>query len=195
MFTSLYEKFRQPLLRYVRYKVGDMHVAEDIVQEVFIKAFRSIDTLKETQKFQSWLYTIATNTIYDHYRKHNMSLTDALDRADEEEMDESVMQELDCCLFSFLETLSPAHHDVLQALYFKELTLSEYAQKNDLNLSTVKSHAKRAKIALRDVLQECCSFENNSRGEMVHFYQKESKCKLASHKIEPVCERIESAKE
>ena len=177
MLTSLYERFRQPLLRYVRYKVGDMHLGEDIVQEVFIKAFRSIDTLKETQKFQSWLYTIATNTIYDHYRKHNISLIDDVDRAEDEVIDDSVMQELDCCLFSFLETLSPTQHDVLQALYFQELTLSEYAQKNDLNLSTVKSHAKRAKTALKNVLQECCSFENNSRGEMVHFYQKDQKCK------------------
>lgn len=174
--SSLYATFRQPLLRYVRYKTNDTHAAEDIVQEVFIKAFQSIDTLKETQKFQSWLYAIASNTINDYFRKHKIDVTDETDVSDDEALYESIMRELDCCLSTFMETLSPIQHDVLQAVYFDELTLNEYAEKNGLNLSTVKSHSKRAKTALKSLLEECCRFENNSRNEMVDFHKNDNAC-------------------
>lgn len=174
--SSLYETFRQPLLRYVRYKTNDTYAAEDIVQEVFIKAFQSINTLKETQKFQSWLYAIASNTINDYYRKHKIDVTDETDVSDDEALYESIMRELDCCLSTFMETLSPVQHDVLQAVYFDELTLNEYAEKNELNLSTVKSHSKRAKTALKSLLEECCRFENNSRNEIVDFHKNDTIC-------------------
>lgn len=174
--SSFYETFRQPLLRYVRYKTNDTHAAEDIVQEVFIKAFQSIDTLKETQKFQSWLYAIASNTITDYFRKHHIDVTDETDVADDP-LYQSIMNELDCCLSGFMETLSPIQHDVLRAVYFDELTLNEYAEKNGLNLSTVKSHSKRAKAALKSLLEECCRFENNSRNEMVDFHENGRMCR------------------
>jgi len=176
MFTSLYEKFRRPLLRFVRYKINDPHIAEDIVQETFIKALQSIDTLKERDKFQSWLYTIASNTIKDYYKKQRPEYTDTVDIAQEEALEKSVLQELDCCLATFLQTLSPAQHDILQALYFQELTLEEHAKKNNLNLSTVKSHAKRAKITLKKLLEECCKFEKNGRGETVAFSKRRFPC-------------------
>jgi RNA polymerase sigma-70 factor (ECF subfamily) len=153
MFASLYEKFRHPLLRFVRYKTNDLHLAEDIVQEVFIKAYQSIDTLKEKEKFQSWLFAIASNTIKDYYKKQHIAYTDAVDITQEETLQESVLQELDCCLVSFIQTLSPAQRNILQALYFQEYTLEEYATTNDLNLSTVKSHAKRAKTTLKELLE------------------------------------------
>ncbi|MDD3597640.1 sigma-70 family RNA polymerase sigma factor [Sulfuricurvum sp.] len=174
--TSLYETFRQPLLRFVRYKTNDEHIAEDIVQEVFIKAFRSIDTLKEGQKLQSWLYAIASNTISDYFRKHHIDVTDETDVSHDEVLYESIMRELGCCLSTFMETLSPIQHDVLQAVYFDELTLNEYAEKNALNLSTVKSHSKRAKTALKSLFEECCRFENNSRNEMVDFHKNDVMC-------------------
>ncbi|MGE4509869.1 MAG: sigma-70 family RNA polymerase sigma factor [Sulfurimonadaceae bacterium] len=169
MFASLYEKFRHPLLRFVRYKTNDLHLAEDIVQEVFIKAYQSIDTLKEKEKFQSWLFAIASNTIKDYYKKQHIAYTDAVDITQEETLQESVLQELDCCLVSFIQTLSPAQRNILQALYFQEYTLEEYATTNDLNLSTVKSHAKRAKTTLKELLEACCTFEKNSRDETVDF--------------------------
>lgn len=174
--STLYETFRQPLLRYVRYKTNDAHVAEDIVQEVFIKAFQSIDTLKESQKFQSWLYAIASNTINDYFRKHKIDVTDETDVSDDEALYESIIRELDCCLTAFMETLSPIQHDVLRAVYFDELTLKEYAEKNDFNLSTVKSHSKRAKAALKSLLEKCCRFENNSRNEIIDFYKNHTMC-------------------
>ncbi|MGD9719073.1 MAG: sigma-70 family RNA polymerase sigma factor [Sulfurimonadaceae bacterium] len=177
MFTSLYENFRNPLLRFVRYKTNDLHFAEDIVQEVFIKAYQSFDTLKEKEKFQSWLFAIAANTIKDHYRKRRIDLTEETDRAEEEEISQSILQELDCCLLNFMQTLSPTQNEVLQAIYFDELTLNEYARKNNLNLSTLKSHAKRAKTALKTTLMECCHFESNSRNEVVDFYKRGERCK------------------
>jgi len=175
-FDALYETFRQPLLRYVRYKTKDADLAEEIVQEVFLKAFRSIDTLEEGVKFRSWLYAIAANVINDHYRKRRPALTDAAesaaDSADPTAEEASVLCELDCCLSAMMRALPPSQHDVLQAVYFDEHTLDEYARIQGLNLSTAKSHSRRAKATLKSLLESCCEFRRNSRDETVDFQRR-----------------------
>ncbi|PHQ65397.1 MAG: hypothetical protein COB99_04280 [Sulfurimonas sp.] len=66
---KLYEKFRKPLFRFISYKVSDIHSAEEILNDVFFKAAKSIESLKEKTKVQSWLYKIASNLIIDYYRR------------------------------------------------------------------------------------------------------------------------------
>lgn len=168
----LYEKFRKPLLRFIRHKVTDAHLAEDLLHEVFIKASRSLESLSDGTKIQSWLFTIASNTVKDHFRKHKIALTDEPDISGGEPLADSVMNELECCLNAFISKLPKAQSDSLKSIYFEEASLREYAETNNINLSTVKSHVKRGKEALKTLLEGCCSFEHNVRGELVDFRRR-----------------------
>lgn len=170
--ATLYEKFRTPLLRFLRYKLSDEHVVEDLLHEVFIKAGRSIDDVKEGEKIQSWLYAVAANTVADYYRKQRIPLTETVDTAGEEAVEESVIGELSCCLRDFIATLPEAQRRVLEATYEKEQTLEEFAAQSGRKLSTLKSDARRARQRLKRLLEECCSFESNARGEMVDFVKR-----------------------
>lgn len=172
--TTIYEKFRRPILRFLSYRVRDEHIAQDLLHEVFIKAVRSFDTLKDEEKIQNWLYAVASNTLKDYYRKAKIEVTDKVD-LESEPMDEAVINELQCCLFDFLETLPQPQSEILRSVYFDEMSLVEFAKQKDKNLSTVKSHARRAKKAFKGLFEECCRFQTNRRGEIIDFVNNKTK--------------------
>ena len=68
-FTALYEMHVDRVYRHVHFQVSDGHDAEDITQEVFVKAWKSLPRYRHTgAPFVSWLIVIARNTIIDHFR-------------------------------------------------------------------------------------------------------------------------------
>ena len=68
-FTALYDNYINQVYRHVYYRVSNRTDAEDITQEVFIKAWKAIDKYKKTgAPFVAWLITIAHNLVVDHYR-------------------------------------------------------------------------------------------------------------------------------
>ena len=69
-FAELYEKYFDKIYRYVALKVGDRMEAEDITQQVFLKAIKSISSFKwKGFPFSSWLFRIAHNQVVDYLRK------------------------------------------------------------------------------------------------------------------------------
>lgn len=68
-FEQLYELFIDRIYRYLLYRVGDGHLAEDLTSAVFLKAWQSIDQYQERGvPFGAWLYKIARNLAIDHFR-------------------------------------------------------------------------------------------------------------------------------
>ncbi len=61
-------KYHTSLLSFIRRRVDVADLAEDILQDVFIKAHSRLDTLAHADRVQSWIYQIARNTIIDYYR-------------------------------------------------------------------------------------------------------------------------------
>lgn len=69
-FEQLYDNFAQRIFRYIRQKIQCQQEAEDVLQEVFIKAYKGIANLPlEDLNFTAWLYRIAGNSINDYFRK------------------------------------------------------------------------------------------------------------------------------
>ena len=70
-FGEIYDQFVGQIFRYIYFKTGERTIAEDLTQNVFLKAIERIDQLKGNGSFVSWLYAIARNVIIDYYRgKH-----------------------------------------------------------------------------------------------------------------------------
>jgi len=59
------------LFRYVKSKIRDNHMAEDVMQEIQLQVFKSRDSYNPNERLKPWLYTIATNKCTDYYRKVN----------------------------------------------------------------------------------------------------------------------------
>jgi len=174
--SEIYETFKKPLLYFILKNVSNKNIAEDLLHEVFIKAYANFDTLKEKEKIQSWLYMIARNTITDYFRKKQISSTENTDLFFEENIEESVINELSCCLKTLIKKLPQNQKSVLEAVYFNEKSLLEYSHENNIKLSTVKSHSKRAKEKLKNIFNECCSFQLNKKEEIVDYKYKNDSC-------------------
>ena len=80
LFARLYEQFLPKVFRYISYRVVDTQLAEDLTSVVFEKAltkFRSYDAAKAS--FSTWIFSIARNTLIDHYRVNSKQQTVQLD--------------------------------------------------------------------------------------------------------------------
>ena len=69
-FSALVRKYQQSVHALAWRKIGDFHIAEDITQDTFLKAHQRLSTLKEPQRFASWLYVITANQCKAWFRKN-----------------------------------------------------------------------------------------------------------------------------
>ena len=67
-FGTLYDHYLDLIYRHIYYRVGDVHDAEDLTQQVFMKAWKALGKYKKKSAFGAWLMTISRNLIIDHYR-------------------------------------------------------------------------------------------------------------------------------
>lgn len=71
-FTILVEKYQKGVHALVWQKIGDFHIAQEITQDAFLKAYQKLGTLKNHKLFSGWLYVIATRLCYDWCRKRRI---------------------------------------------------------------------------------------------------------------------------
>ena len=69
-FEMLVKKYHNRVINIAYSLAGNVHDAEDIAQETFIKVYHSLNTFKAQAKFSSWLYRITMNTAYDLLRRN-----------------------------------------------------------------------------------------------------------------------------
>ena len=87
-FETLVKKHHKSVHALVWRKIGDFHIAEEITQDTFLKAYQRLSTLKEPQRFLSWLYVIATNRCKAWHRKKRL-WTQPLDKASNSELEKA----------------------------------------------------------------------------------------------------------
>ena len=67
-FGDLYELYLEEMYRYVRYRINHKQDAEDLTEQVFLKAWAGLSGYRGEVPFKAWIYRIARNTVVDHYR-------------------------------------------------------------------------------------------------------------------------------
>jgi RNA polymerase sigma-70 factor (ECF subfamily) len=71
-FERLFATYQRPILNYLYRLLGDGDRAQEVAQDVFVKAYRHLDRLPEDANHRAWLYRIATNTAYDVLRRRKL---------------------------------------------------------------------------------------------------------------------------
>ena len=162
--TTYYE----PLLGYVRKRVGNEHDAQDIVQDVFLKISKS--DLNAITNLKSWLYKITKNTLIDYYRKRQLEITELKEYYDEEVKDEEMaIAHLSQCVVPFIERLPEEYATLLKLSEIEGLSQKEIAEKLKMNYVTVRSKIRRGRNRLRAIFEECCNVQQCGRGGIVGF--------------------------
>lgn len=152
--NELFRSVQEPLFRYIVSLVRDQHLAEDILQEVFIRVYRKLRWLQEPKAFRAWTYQIASREAF-RYLNRERRWTDqvrdeatltALPATDHErefprEMIESLPQ--------LVGNLSPASRAVVVLFYLHEMSLIETAAVLDIPVGTAKSRLAYGLDSLR----------------------------------------------
>jgi len=161
-YSDLLGRFQRPVFSLVRRMVGDPGLAEDLAQEVFLKAFRALGSFDQSRKFSSWLFKIAHNTAIDYLRKKQLD-TVALETSDPSDPDlvaiipdsssespetSAHRRDMAEALEQALGSLRPAYREVVVLRFQEGLAYEEIAEITDLPLGTVKTHLHRARHAM-----------------------------------------------
>ncbi|WP_235032607.1 sigma-70 family RNA polymerase sigma factor [Actinacidiphila yanglinensis] len=152
MLRALVREHRDGLVSYAERMLNDRGLAEDVVQETMIRAWRNIDRLTGMEgSLRSWLFTVTRHLVIDwvrkpHARKEIVGVTyvDAATARDETETVRHAM-----VVRPLLQRLSPEHRAVLVHIYLRDRTIQETADILGVPAGTVKSRQHNALRKLR----------------------------------------------
>ena len=158
------------LLRFIRARVEDDAVAEDILQEVFLRIHARIGSLRDEERLEGWVWQITRNAIADHHRgrRRTVDLPEALLAPETGEADaEAAARWLLPAVRATIDALPEPYRDALLATEFDGLTQQELANRAEISLSGAKSRVQRARAKLKALLIECCHLEFDRRGALI----------------------------
>ncbi len=155
-FTQLYEEHFDRIYRYVALRIGDRIEAEDMTQQVFLKALQSISSFKwKGTPFAAWLFRIAHNQVVDYLRKKQkqpVALDESLVSSDSNPQ-LMVEHSLDIKqLLSATRQLTEAQREVISLRFTSELSIAQVAKIMSKSQGAVKALQHSAIVALRKAL-------------------------------------------
>jgi len=156
-FEEIVRSFEFSLFYYVRRAVETDADAWDLMQEIWIKAFRGISSLRETKRFRVWLYRIAHCATMGYHRAAYRSQAVVKEAADCEfshEADPTPDPADAEWIHLALDQLEPGFREILALRFLEDLSVEETAEVLNVPAGTVKSRLFHAKKALRKVLNK-----------------------------------------
>lgn len=156
VISELYNLYADSIYRYVFLTLGNTSDALDVVQEVFLRAFRSINTYKQNASAKTWLMSIARNYMTDLFRKKRTErnfLSSYTEPPSTNNLD-SVLSTLE--LRELLANLKPSHRQVIILRYIDDLSLKETAKVlgwsvGKVRVTTYRTMKKLHEIANRNI--------------------------------------------
>ncbi len=177
--------FRAELRRFVLARTHDAVTADDVVQDVLLRAWQSRATLRDDENFRGWLYRITRNALVDRARRarrrpDDVVLTDdsvpsshGADRAAIADTpsgpDATLGDEADltACVRSLVAQLAEADRIAITLADLEGRKQQEVADTLGLSISGAKSRVQRARRKLRDSFMACCHLEFDAGGRVV----------------------------
>ncbi len=156
LLRALHDGHAEALWRYALRLTGDEQLAEDIVQEALLRAWRHRDILEQdSAASRAWLYTVAHNVAVDEHRSARARRQIGCAEVPERAKSDHVEKALDTWLIAdALAQLTPEHRVVITRAYYRGETIAEVAAALNLPPGTVKSRLHYGLRALRLALQK-----------------------------------------
>ena len=173
-FWDIYDQHYARVKKFIFALVKDEWVADDLIQETFIKVQKNLNQLREASKLSSWLFRIAYNICQDHFRKLNQASKneDPLDDKNEILVAPQFQKELEqhqmgACVQDKIRRLPESYQTVLVLFDLMEFSQQEIAEILDISVENVKVRLHRARQKLKKILEEECSFEVDQRNVLI----------------------------
>ncbi|MCL4402687.1 MAG: sigma-70 family RNA polymerase sigma factor [Acidobacteria bacterium] len=163
------QRFQQPAYNLALRLLNDASDAADVVQEVFLKVFRSVDSFRGQSSLKTWIYRITVNEAHNQRRwfsrhrrrevgleeepEESRSMADILPDAGRSPFDYTFDQERHKLIEAALERINPSFREAVVLRDIADLSYEEIGEVLQLSLGTVKSRILRGREALRQELE------------------------------------------
>ena len=163
VYELFYGKMMAVCLRYTK----NHDQAKDILQDGFIKVFRSMDKFNREGSFEGWIRRIMVNTAIDYFRRaknaylllgEERSIEDFGDQDEEDTLEDTMEEDLPdlkpADVINAMQKLTPAYRTVFNLYVFEEMTHKEIAELLGINIGTSNSNLAKAKHNLKKLLKK-----------------------------------------
>ncbi|MHA0858098.1 RNA polymerase sigma factor SigW [Paenibacillus sp. CMAA1364] len=166
-FAEIVELYKDKIYFLGYRMLNNRQEAEDVVQETFLRVFKSLDRYDPNQKFSTWIYRIATNLSIDRLRKRKPTYSLDADMNDQEGLDgysilpgddrtpesEVLLSETKQIVYKAIESLPVKYKSVMILRYLQEMSLQEISDVLDMPVTTIKTRVHRGREFLRKSLE------------------------------------------
>ena len=154
VFEQLYQKYYAPALLYAQSLCRGRHLAEDMVQEAFYRAWLSLPD--DVVSFRSWLFRVLRNLIIDHQRRQkHLADVPPPDTIDETTPENLLLKREDAAaLYRAMEALAESDRELLTLYCFARLTGAELAEAMGVSPAVIRQRLRRARVRLRQKMEE-----------------------------------------
>ena len=154
LFRVLVERYREQFGKYAVALVGDSDAAADAMQEAFIRAYRSLGSCRDPDRFRAWFHRILTNQCHDARPKRpNPGNLEVLDPPGDDRADREVEQhELGEAIGAALERLTPEQKEAFVLKHVDGRSYEEMAELTGTGVDALKWRVHRARDSLREML-------------------------------------------
>ena len=165
---NIWNTFHKELKNFIQRKVKDEQVANDILQDVFLKIIHNEDKIARAKSVQHYIYGIARNVTMDHFRKTGKTtdIEKKYDLSAQIETDSLNATIADCCVRPFIDQLPEIYKQALIKTEFENVSQKQLAEELNISYSNAKSRVQRGKVKLKELILNCCAYESDKYGNL-----------------------------
>ena len=155
-FTIAYNRYKIGVYNYVLKMVGNKMVCDDLVQNVFLKLFENLKSIKNRESIKFWVYTTARNEVYSYFRKKKIDIakfvskdsSDVEHRSNENIEYQFELKEMKHLILNELENISIEQKEIFFLKEYGGLSYKEIALISDIDEDLVKSRLYKTRQKL-----------------------------------------------
>jgi len=187
-FWEIYDQYYAKVRKFILALVKDEWVADDLIQETFLRIQNSLRNLKDPSKLSSWIFRIAYNLCQDHFRQlKRLRKEERIDQEEMEDFKEALIQkgpdiqkeleqrQMGECVQNQINLLPEYPRMVLLLYDIMEFSHQEVADILGVTVENVKVRLHRARKKLKSILEQKCNFERDERNVLVCIPASEEK--------------------
>ncbi|HEX5791096.1 MAG TPA: sigma-70 family RNA polymerase sigma factor [Luteolibacter sp.] len=143
---------------FARSRVGDPHLAADVVQDSLLKALKSIDQVRDDEQVVAWFYRILRHTIIDLYRRRDSArrATERFEYELKQGPDAEEERVICACVEALIPTLKPEYAQLIRELDLAGRDPAAFALEHGLSANHLRVRHHRARQQLRERLEATC---------------------------------------
>lgn len=158
-YAEIMNRYEPKLHRYVTYLIHNQTMADDIVQDTFIKAYRNLRGFNLKYKFSSWIYRIAHNEAMNAIKKERHLSDYSIDELPDIGYDQRIEELIDSDVMKghvhdCLDKLDLKYREVIQLIYFEHMKYDEASDILQVPTPTIGVWLSRAKNRLKEICKE-----------------------------------------